>query len=62
MEQILIKNAKYNGRYIAIKDLSNKRVIAYGKDPKEAYNGAVRKGHRNPLILYIPTKGMAQIY
>lgn len=62
MGQVLIKSAKYNGRYIAISDLSKKRVIAYGKDPKEAYDGAVKKGHRNPLILYIPTKGMAQIY
>ena len=37
MEQVLIKENKYNGSYVAIKDFGDSTVIADDKDPKEAY-------------------------
>ncbi|MBU1006250.1 MAG: hypothetical protein KKH08_01490 [Candidatus Omnitrophica bacterium] len=62
MEQILIKENKYNGTYVAIKDFDDNTVIANGKDPKEVYDKAVGKGHSDPVILFIPAKDMVQIY
>jgi hypothetical protein len=62
MEQILIKENKYNGRYIAIKDFGDSTVIADSKDPKEAYDKAIKQGYSNPVIVFIPAKDMVQIY
>lgn len=62
VEQVLIKENKYNGSYVAIKDFGDSAVIADGKDPKEVYDKAVKQGYSNPVILFIPTKDMVQIY
>lgn len=62
MEQILLKDEKYDGRYVALKDYDAHVVIADAKDPQEAYDAAVKKGCADPVILYVPVKGMAHIY
>jgi hypothetical protein len=62
MEQVLIKENKYNGRYVVIKDFGDSTVIADGKDPKEVYDKAVKQGYSNPVIFFIPAKDMVQIY
>ena len=62
MEQILLKDKKYSGRYVALEDYDTQIVIADGKDPQEAYEIAVNKGFADPVILYVPVKGMVQIY
>lgn len=62
MEQVLIKDKKYNGRYVTIKDFSDPTVISDGKDPQEAYEKALKKGFVNPVILFVPVKDMVQIY
>ena len=62
MEQTLITERKYNGRYVAIKDFEDGAVIADGKDPQETYEKAVKKGFDNPVILFVPYKDMVQIY
>jgi hypothetical protein len=62
MEQVLIKEKKYNGRYVALKDYETHDVIADGKDPQEAYETATKKGCNDPVIVYVPVEGMVQIY
>lgn len=58
MDNILVKDEKYNGRYVALKDFNDSTVISDGKDPKEAFESAVKKGVPEPVILYMPNKGM----
>ncbi|MFZ5799912.1 MAG: DUF5678 domain-containing protein [Candidatus Omnitrophota bacterium] len=62
MEQTLIKERKYNGRYVAIKDFNDYTVIADGKDPQEVFEKAARGGYKDPVILFVPLKDMVQIY
>ena len=62
MEQTLITERKYNGRYVAIKDFKDATVISDGKTPQETYEKAVQKGFHNPVILFVPLKDMVQIY
>lgn len=62
MEQTLIKESKYNGRYVAIKDFADGTVIGDGKSPQEAYEKAIAKGFNEPVILFVPYKDMVQIY
>ena len=62
MEQTLLKEKKYNGRYVALKDYETRAVIADGKEPQEVYELAVKKGCADPVIVYVPIKGIMQIY
>ena len=62
MEQALIAENKYSGRYVAIKDFKDGTVVADGNDPQEAYEKAVKNGFSEPVILFVPYKDMVQIY
>ena len=62
MNQILVKDEKFSGKYVAISSMEDVKVISSGNDPAEAYEGAVKNGCADPLILYIPKKDMVQIY
>lgn len=62
MEQILIKDNKYTGRYVAVRDFNDNTVISDGKEPQEAYQKAVEKGYNNPVVFFVPLKDMVQIY
>lgn len=62
MEQTLINEKRYNGRYVAIKDFDDNTIIADGKNPQEVYETAIKKGCSDPVIFYVPIKGMVQIY
>ena len=62
MEQVLIKEKKFEGKYVALEDMDHPSPIADGKSPEEVYESAVKKGFANPLIIYIPLHGMIQIY
>lgn len=62
MEQVLITDRKYNGRYVAIKDFKDSAVICDGQDPQSVYEEAINKGFKDPVILFVPLKDMVQIY
>ena len=62
MKKALAVNEKYNGFYVALKDLEDDTVISSGKDPGEALDEARKNGCKNPLILYIPEKDTVNIY
>lgn len=62
MENVLVKEDKYYGQYVAIKDFDNPTVVVFGKDPKEVFETAVQKGYPEPVIVFIPAKDMVQIY
>lgn len=62
MEEILIKEKRYSGQYVAVKDLNNPGIIACGRDPKEVYEEAIKKKCPEPMIVFIPDKNMVQIY
>lgn len=58
MDKIIVKEKKYNGRYVALKDFDDFTIVSDGKNPKEAFEKAVKKGIPEPAILYIPNRGM----
>lgn len=62
MASILIRENRYSGKYVVIKDYKDSAVISHGDDPVVAYKEALKKGFTDPVIIYIPTAGMAQIY
>ena len=62
MIQTVLNNTKYNGRYVAMKDFKDHRVVGDGTTPGEAHKQALEKGFKNPVITFVPIKGMVQIY
>jgi len=62
MDQVLIKEEKYCGQYVALKDYGNPEIIASGKDPGQVYDAAVKDGFLDPVIVFVPDKNMVQIY
>ena len=62
MENVLIKDKKYSGQYVVIKDMDDPEVISYGEDPQTIYNEAVSKGYSEPVILFVPKDDIVQIY
>lgn len=62
MKHTLLKSRKYGGKYVALKDFANKTVVGCGGNPQEAYKKAVKRGYKDPVILFVPVKGMVHIY
>ncbi len=58
----LIKDKKYSGQYVALKDFKDNTVICKGAQPQQAYQKAVKKGYNDPVIIYVPAKNIVQIY
>jgi hypothetical protein len=60
---ILITNgAKYQGKYVATRSFKNKKVLCAGKDPLKVFNRAKKQGASNPVVTFIPQKGIIHIY
>ena len=59
----LVSNEKrYSGKYVAMRSLKNKKVIAWGTDPLKVYEQAKKLGVREPVLLYVPEKDEVLIY
>ena len=62
MIQTLIQSSNFSGRYVAMKSFQDHTVIGDGATPKEAYDKALQKGCKEPVVTFMPTKDMVQIY
>jgi len=62
MTQTLIQNNSFNGKYVALKSFKDHSVIGSGDTPVDAHKKALQKDCTNPVIIFVPTKGMVQIY
>jgi len=60
---ILVKRIrKYAGKYVATKSFEDGNVISSGTDPVKVVKEAKKKGANDPVLIYIPEKGMTHIY
>ena len=53
---VLVKNKKYEGKYVAMPSFNDRKVIASGKDATKVFERASQKGYNTPVILYAPKK------
>lgn len=62
MIHTVLNNNKFNGKYVAMKDFSDHTVVGDGATPEEAYKKAAEKGFEKTVIIFVPIKGIVQIY
>jgi len=62
-KHVLVNNSgKYSGQYVATKSFSDKNVLNHGDNPIKVFNQAKERGVNEPVIFYVPKKGVIQIY
>ncbi len=52
----------YSGQYVAVKSFTDREVISHGEIPMNVVNEAKEKGFQEPVLLFIPEKGMLNVY
>ena len=63
VNRVLLKDSeKYGGKYVATKSFKDRKVVSYGSEPDKVFNEAKEKGVKEPVVFYVPKKGMVQIY
>ncbi|MDD2703451.1 MAG: DUF5678 domain-containing protein [Candidatus Omnitrophica bacterium] len=62
MTQVLIKDKKYTGKFVAIKNARKPVIVSSGKDPQSVYKKALRCGCSEPVIFFVPEKNAGQTY
>ena len=61
--KILIKDGhKYGGKYVATRSFKHTSVLCSGTDPLTVIEEAKKKGAEDPVLIYVPEKGVGHIY
>ena len=60
--RILVPDKRYAGKYVAMASFNDKRVVASGIKPEGVYQRAEDKGHKNPVVFFVPDRNMNCIY
>lgn len=55
MSPVLVKEAKYQGKYVAMVSLSDTRIVACDKDPFRVIVKAEGKGHPDAVVVFVDT-------
>jgi hypothetical protein len=53
---------KFSGKFIVTKSFTSHEVVAWGDTPSEAYEKALEKGIKEPVIDYIQNEDVVCIY
>ena len=60
--QVLVRDKKYSGKYVAMVSFTNSDVVASGKDPSKVMTSAIKKGYESPVVMYVPEKAEVFVY
>ena len=60
--QMLVRDEKYRGKYVAFQDFNSRDVVASGRDPSKVIDNARKKGVDSPVFLFVPKKGTTYLY
>jgi hypothetical protein len=60
--QVLISEEGYEGKYVALRSISTRTVIASGDDPESVMRDADEKDAANPAIFFVPSHHATLVY
>jgi high-affinity K+ transport system ATPase subunit B len=61
-KQVLITKDGYEGKYVAMRSMSDRTIIASGDNPDAVMNQAHEKGITDPLIFFVPNRDITLVY
>jgi len=59
---LLNDGERYGGMFVALRSFSEKDVVCSGNNPSEVYTDAKNTGVDDPVLFYVPKRGMVHIY
>lgn len=62
INQALVAEKRYEGKYVALESFTNNRVVSSGSDPERVIKNAEKKGVTAPVLLFIPKGNLTQVY
>lgn len=60
--ETIVRNNKYSNCFVAMPSFKSGCVVAHGPKASAVRQKAVDKGHKTPVVIYIPPKGVVCIY
>jgi hypothetical protein len=57
-----LADKKYEGKFVALRSLTDNTIIAYGDDPSEVISLAADKGVEEPIIFFVPEADVRYAY
>ncbi|MGA2070851.1 MAG: DUF5678 domain-containing protein [Sedimentisphaerales bacterium] len=61
-KQVLITEEGYEGKYVAMRSMSDRTIIASGSSPDAVMKQAREKGVNNPVIFFVPDHNITLVY
>ena len=62
MPQVLVRDEKYEGSYVAFSTYADRDVVAYASTAIETYRKAQKEGVDSPIVVFIPEGDTTYIY
>jgi len=61
-DQVLISEEGYEGKYVALRSMSDRTVIASGDDPETVMKEAREQGADDPVVFFVPSHDITLVY
>lgn len=61
-ERVLITEEGHEGKYVALRSLVDRTVVASGDNPETVMEQARQKGCSEPVIFYVPEHNISLVY
>ena len=61
-KQVLITEEGYEGKYVAMRSMFDRTIIASGNDPNAVMKQAHKKGVTDPVIFFVPNHDITLVY
>ncbi len=59
---VLITEEGHEGKYVALRSMSDRTVIASGNDPQVVMKKANEQGVTNPVIFFVPNHDITLVF
>jgi len=59
---ILVRDEKHEGKYVAFRSVTDYTVVAEGSDPESVVQEAKKAGYEHPMVMYVPEKNITCCY
>lgn len=61
-DHVLVTEEGYEGRYVALRSLVDRTIVACGENPKIVMEQARKKGCEDPVMFYVPEHNITLVY